>query len=118
LDVLTDKRRTFDARLRIDDRPLPYPHAVGDLEPGHLDVDEAIERILLCLAVRVDVPNVGPVALGDVPEDRRAFRQQGGEDVFREVVLLAFGDVVEDLRLEDVDAGVNGVGENLAPARL
>ena len=35
-----------------------------------------------------------------------------------EIIWFARRDVVEHLRLEHVDAGVDGVGEDLAPTRL
>src|SRR5207302_2732150 len=108
----------FDPCLRIDDGALPYPHTIGDLEARHLDLYQAVEGILLCFPVRVDVPDVGPIAVGDIPEDRRTFLEHPWEGVFREVVRLAFRDQVEDLRLEHIDAGVDGIGENLTPARL
>ena len=46
-------------------------------------------------------------------------RSQGGrEHRLGEVDRLVLGNEVEDLRLQHVDAGVDGVGEDLAPRRL
>ena len=62
--------------------------------------------------------DVLPVALGDVAVDRQALLEQLREHVAGPVDRLARGDVVEDLGLHDVDAGVDGVGEHLPPGRL
>ena len=54
----------------------------------------------------------------DVAVERRALRQQLREELLREVVGLALRDAVEQLGLDHVDAGVDRVGEDLAPRRL
>ena len=62
--------------------------------------------------------DVLPVAVGDPAVQRRAVLQQLGEHVSRPVDDLAGRHVREHLRLHHVDAGVDGVGEDLAPGRL
>ena len=62
--------------------------------------------------------DVLPVALGDIAVDRLAFLHQLREDVTGPVDRHIGLDVVEDLRLHDVDAGVDGVREDLAPGGL
>ena len=59
-----------------------------------------------------------PVALGHAPVEQRLLpAQQAREDVGREV-HHAVADEIEDPGLENVDAGVYGVGENLPPRRF
>ena len=50
--------------------------------------------------------------------EREALRERGREHVAGEVDHLALGDEVEDLRFEDVDAGVDRVREDLTPGRF
>ena len=68
--------------------------------------------------VGVEGAHVLPVAGGDRAEQRTLFFEELGEDLAGEVDGATGGDVVEDLRFEDEDAGVDGVGEHLAPRRL
>ena len=68
--------------------------------------------------VRLEGAHVLPVALGHVAVEPLAVRQRRRERLAGEVDRLPLGDVVEDLRLEHVDAGVDGVAEDLAPGRL
>ena len=63
------------------------------------------------------VAHVGP-RLRHVAVERLARRKGRGERLAREVDRLALGDEVEDLGLEDVDTGVDGVAEHLSPGRL
>jgi hypothetical protein len=70
------------------------------------------------LVVGVEGADVLPVPVGHVPEQRPGVVEQLREDVAREVDAGALFDVVEDLGLEDVDPGVDGVAEHLAPAGL
>ncbi len=68
--------------------------------------------------VGLEGPHVLPVAVGHVPVEALAGGQGGGERLAREVDRLSLGDEVEDLRLQHVDPGVDGVAEDLAPRRL
>jgi len=50
--------------------------------------------------------------------DRSPHLEQQREELLREVVGAVVGDVLQHLRLEDVDAGVDRVGEDLPPGGL
>ena len=77
-----------------------------------------VERVGVRLAVLVEVADVLPVALAHVAVDRAAHLEQQREELLREVERPVGRDVPEHLRLEHVDAGVDRVGEHLAPRRL
>ena len=44
--------------------------------------------------------------------------QHQREEVLGKVEVFPSGDVFEDLRFQHIDAGVDGIGDHLAPARL
>ena len=115
--VVADDGGTFDAGVGAHLRPLAQPHALRKTEPGNVDIDLAVEHVLVGAQVGVEVPDVLPVAVGDEPVERLLLREQEREHVGREVDH-ALADVVEDLWFEDVDAGVHRVAEHLAPRRL
>ena len=46
------------------------------------------------------------------------FGQHAGEQVLAEVVAFPGGNPVEHLGLQDIDAGIDGIAEDLVPARL
>ncbi len=77
-----------------------------------------VERVEVRLPVLVEVPDVLPVAVEDVAVDRPAHLEQQREELLREVVRPVLRDVLQHLGLEHVDAGVDRVGEDLAPAGL
>ena len=118
LGVVADVERPAQHGVGVDLGALGDPDAGRDLEAVDLDVDLAVEHVGLRLQVALVGADVLPVALGDVAVDRLALLQQLREDVAGPVDGLVGVDVVEDLRLHDVDAGVDGVGEDLAPGRL
>ena len=88
----------------------------ADARDGGLHL--AVEHVAVGGQVLAEAADVLPVAVGDGAEERLAELEQLGEQLLAEVVGLAGGDVVEDLGLEHVDAGVDGVREHLAPGRL
>ncbi len=118
LGVVPDVERSAQYGVRADLGSFGDPHARRDLEAVHLDLDLALEHVGLRLDVALVRAHVLPVALGHVAVDRPAFLHQLGEDVAGPVDRDVGVDVVEDLGLHDVDAGVDGVREHLAPGRL
>src|ERR671931_397519 len=76
------------------------------------------ERAKVRLPVLVEVADVLPVAVADVAVDRPAHLEQQREELLREVVRPVGRHVPQDLRLEDVDPGVDRVTEHLPPRRL
>src|SRR5438105_1498209 len=59
-----------------------------------------------------------PTIAPSTTAERPAHLEQEWKELLREVVRPVGGDVAQDLRLEHVDAGVDRVGEHLAPRRL
>ena len=97
---------------------LAHPDVAAQAHPGRGELDLAVEGVPVGLHVLLQAAHVLPVAVADHAVERLAHVEQLGEQVVAEVVGLALGDVVEDLGLEHVDAGVDRVGEHLAPSRL
>jgi len=76
LDVLADQRGAVDARIRIQDRPLPHPDVVGDLEPG-ISIRTSPSKASCCAwRYALDVADVAPVPVRDVAVHRRAALEQ------------------------------------------
>src|SRR5204862_8176566 len=77
-----------------------------------------VEGIEVRLPELVEVADVLPVALADVAVQRPAHLEQKREELLGEVVRALGRHVAERLRLDDVDARVDRVREDLAPRRL
>ena len=92
---------------------VPAEPDAADLEPHLL-----VERVEVRLAVLVEVADVLPVAVEDAAVHRPAHLEQEREELLREVERTVRRDVLQHLRLEHVDAGVDRVGEDLPPRRL
>src|SRR5919204_246163 len=98
------------------ERPRIAPSTI-DARP--MCVEASItERVKVRLAVLVEVADVLPVAVHREAEDRSSHLEQQREKLLREVVRLVGWNVAQHFRLEHVDAGVDRVGEHLAPGRL
>ncbi len=116
--VVADEHGAEHLGVRRDVCPFAEPHAVAYLEAGDLEMDSAVQDVVVGAAIRLERADVLPIALDDVPDELQPSVQHRREYVAREVDDLAFGDEVEDLRLEHVDVGVDRVREHLAPGRL
>ena len=110
--------RRFDVRGGVDARAFAGPHAGLDLGAGEADPDFAGDGVVVRFLVLLEVADVGPVRVDHVAAELRAVAQHVGEEILREIVHLAALHAVEDPGLEHVDAGVDRVGEHLAPRRL
>src|SRR5215207_8758596 len=80
--------------------------------------DALVERVGVRLAILVEVSDVLPVAVEHVAVERSTHLEEKREELFGEVVRAVVRNVRQHLRLEDVDARVDRVGEDLAPRRL
>ena len=118
LGVVTDVERSAQHRVGVHLGAFGDPDARGDLEAVDVDVDLALEHVGLRLHIALVRTDVLPVALGDIAVDRLAFLHELREDVAGPVDGDVGLDVVEDLGLHDVDARIDGVGEDLAPGGL
>ena len=118
--VGAEEGRPLDHVDRRQRHALAEPDVLLQAHAGHVDADEAVEHVLVRLAELLDRPDVLPVAMlgDDVAVERRALGEQLGEELLGEVVGLALRDAVEQLGLDHVHAGVDRVGEDLAPRRL
>ena len=116
--VVTDDRRSVDDHARVDFGPFAEPHPRAELEAADVHLDQLVEDVLVGLEIGLEGPDVLPVAVGHVPEQRLPGGQRGREGLAGEIHRLALGDEVEDLGFQDVDPGVDGVAEDLTPGRL
>ncbi|GAA2818894.1 hypothetical protein GCM10020220_003840 [Nonomuraea rubra] len=115
LGVFADEQRALEHGVGVHRGRVRHPDARGELEAAEVQLDLAGQGVGLGLEVAVVGADVLPVAVGDVAVDGGAALQEGGEHVGGPVDGLAGRDGVEDLGFHDVDAGVDGVGEDLAP---
>src|SRR5581483_2720008 len=116
--VVAEVGRPLDGVEIVEVHPVPQPDVAADPNPGDVEPHALLERVEVRLAELVEVADVLPVALEDVPVDRPSHLEQQREELLREVVRPVGRDVLQHLRLEDVDARVDRVGEDLAPRRL
>ena len=116
--VCADERGADDAVDLLDVDFLAHPHVAAQLQPGHVEPDPAVERVEVRLAELLEVADVLPVAVENMPVDRAPHLEQQGEQLLGEVVRPVGGDVTKHLGLEHVDARVDRVREDLAPRGL
>ena len=116
--VVADDDRAGDLGRRVDVGAFPEPDPVPQPEAGDVDGDPLVEDVAVGPVVGVDGADVLPVAVDHEPLDGQPPLEGGREHRLGEVDRLVLGDEVEDLGLQHVDAGVDGVGEDLAPGRL
>ena len=94
--------------------PDPLAHALR----GNLHLDAALHAVEVRLHVRGVAADVLPVTRGDPAVYALAFLQQLRKHIARPVGDLAGAEEVEDGRVEDVDARVGQVRDDLSPRRL
>ena len=82
------------------------------------EIHLALQQVGVGLHVARQVADVAPVAVGDVAEIGSPFSSICGKRSWLKSKTLSGSDVVEDLGVEHIDAGVDGVAEDFAPARL
>ncbi len=118
LGVVADQRRPRHVVERVDVDVLADPDVLAEADAGDVGLDLAVEHVAVGGQILLQVTDVLPVAVDDGAVERLAELEELGEELLAEVVLLPRRDVLEDLGLEHVDAGVDRVGEDLPPRRL
>src|SRR5208283_2966608 len=116
--VVADERGTYDLGRRVDLGAFSYPDARPHREARHVDLHLAVEDVGVSAQVGLEGADVLPVTAAHVAVERPSCCQHRWEDLRREVDRTSARNPVEDLGLEHVDAGVDGVAEDLPPARL
>ena len=79
---------------------------------------QPVERVEVRLRVLPEIADVLPVSVRDEAVQRPAHLQEQREELLGEVKRLSGGHVSQHLRLDDVDARVDRVREDLAPGGL
>ena len=64
------------------------------------------------------ITDIGPIAAEIAAKEGGLHLQHARKDILGPVTVFVVVDEIEDGRLEDVDAGIDGIGEDLAPPRL
>src|SRR5262249_24614696 len=118
LGIVAQPDGAEDLRVRRDLHAVLCPDAAAQIGAGQLDVDAALQHVGVGTHVLGEVADVAPVAAGDVTKDRVALLEHVWEDILTEVSGFVLLDVVEDDRIEQIDARIDGVAEDLAPTRL
>ncbi len=116
--VAPDVRGAFDGLELREVDAFAEPDVAADPDAADVELYALVERVEVRLAVLVEVADVLPVAVEDTAVDRPPHLQQEREKLLGEVVRPVGRHVLQHLRLEDVDARVDRVGEDLAPRRL
>ena len=116
--VVADERRPLDPAEVLDVDAVADPDVAPQADPLDVQPDALVEGVEVRLAVLIQVSDVLPVAVADVAVERAAHLEQEREELLREVVRAVGRHVPQDLGLEDVDACVDRVRENLAPGGL
>ena len=85
----------------------------------HVDQRNApFQRVAVGFQIGGNITNVAPVGLRQVAVHRHALAEQKREQLAPEVKRLIVRNSIQNLRLEDVDAGVRRVGGDVLPVRL
>ena len=106
-------RRWRDLRAGIDPAGRAAPSGRRDRRP-----DLAAEEVLVRLEVFRGSPDVEPVPVRDVTEERDAAVEEEREELALHREDLPLRDEIEQRSLEHVHAAVDRVGRDLVPARL
>ena len=118
LHAVPQEDRAGDLRGFVDLDIAAREHAGEELAAERRRRQTALEEIRVRARVLGNGPDVGPVAGCDVAVERLTLGEEGREEILAEVERLAGLVALEHARLDHVDAGVDRVGEDLAPRRL
>ena len=118
LRALAEEDGSGDPRGRVDLHVAVHDDARHELATERCGPDLPLKEVRIRARVLGDRPDVRPVPVGDVAEERLALGKQLWEEILAEIEDLADGVALQDARLHDVDARIDRVGEDLAPRRL
>ena len=116
--VVPEEGRALEPVDVVEVDALPHPDVAPQTDAGDVQADALVERVEIGLPVLIEVADVLPVALHRLAVERATHLEQERKELLGEVVRLVGRDVAQHLRLQDVDAGVDRVREDLAPRRL
>src|ERR1700694_3653883 len=118
LALVADVGRAIDPHVIADLDVLPDPYVAVPALAGNLDVDPSLERIPIRLVVGLNVADIAPIAGHQEAIERHRVGEHLGEDVAAPVHHRRGRHHVEHLWLDDIDPGVDLVGEDLTPGWL
>ena len=114
-NVFPEDDRRDEMCVGVNVAILTLPNPSRDLGARHGNANPSVQGVVVCLLVLLQVADVGPVVLRDVALHQLVFVQHSREEVAREIVILPALHIIEDARVEDVNAGVDRVRENFSP---
>ncbi len=122
-DGVDDLGAGLDGRRRVDPREVVDHGLLVDALAAAARLDGRVRQLSgEQIEVRLDVPargaDVHPVTVRDEREDRYALGEQRREEVVLEREDLLGRNVLEHVRLDDVDPGVDRVGRDLVALGL
>src|SRR5579863_1240810 len=117
-DAVSETNGANDGRTGVDPAVSTRPHAGRNLGSGTRGCNRPGKRVVVCLLVLLQISDVGPIIRDHVPAEALAFAQHARKEILREVVVLPGFHVVEDLRLQHIDSGVDGIRKDFSPRRF
>ena len=118
LHALAEEDGAGEPRGFVDVDVARRPDARHELVPEALAFHLPAEEVGVRAPVLGDGADVGPVTVGDVAEQGLALGEQAWEQVLAEIEDVADFEALHHAWLDDVDAGVDRIAEDLAPGRL
>ena len=97
---------------------LGGPHAALPLGQPHVQLDPAGQGVADTVQIGAAVPHVAPVALQGDAVEGRSLLEQGREEILSKIPRLVGRDPFHGGGGQNIDAGVDLIGEHLAPGRL
>ena len=116
--VVANESRALDRLQIVDLDAFSDPDVAAQADARNLQLKLTVERVEVRLPVLLEVADVLPVAVEDAAVDRPSHLEQEREEVGREIERAPDRNMAQNLGIEHVDAGVDGVGEDLAPGGL
>ena len=117
LHLVADECGAFDVHAQAELHPLSDPRLTLTAA-GNVTAHAAVERVPIRLQIRLDGADVAPVVVDDDAVQPLAPLEHRREDVLRPVRGGIRLDVLQHLRLDDVDASIGMITEDLAPRGL
>ena len=110
---------SVDLRLFSNFDTVFAPDVISDILASNFCLYFALQDICIGSHVFCQIAHITPVAtFSNITVDGVTISQHHGEQFLAEVELLVFLKVRENLGVENVDTGINGIAEHFSPTRF